>query len=92
MWEGFNHFLSTWEDFRVQVDEYREVDDERLLVLHHFSGRGKTSGLELGELRPRTANLFHVRGDKITRLIAYYDRDAPLADLGLAREGGSPDS
>src|SRR6266566_1463543 len=43
-WGGF---LSAWEDFRVEVDDYREVDDERVLALIHFSGRGKTSGLEI---------------------------------------------
>jgi ketosteroid isomerase-like protein len=86
LWEGFRDFLSTWEDLRVEVDEYRELDGERVLVLHHFSGRGKTSGLELGLMRPSTANLFHVRGGKVTRLIAYYDRENALADLGLAPE------
>jgi ketosteroid isomerase-like protein len=92
LWEGFRHFLSTWEDFRVEVDEYRELDGERVLVLHRFSGRGKTSGLELGEMRAKTANLFHVRGDQVTRLVAYYDRKQALADLGLAPEARPPDS
>jgi ketosteroid isomerase-like protein len=90
LWEGFRHFLSTWEELRVEVDEYRELDGERVLVLHHFSGRGKTRGLELGQMRPRTANLFQLRGDKVTRLVAYYDRERAFADLGLAPEAGSP--
>ena len=30
------------------MDELRELDDERVLVLDRFSGRGKTSGMELG--------------------------------------------
>ena len=84
--EGLRDFLSTWEDLRVEVDGYRELDDERVLVFHHFSGRARTSGLKLEEMRPRTANLFHVRDNKVTRLIAYYDRERALADLGLAPE------
>ena len=43
---GWGEVLSAWEDFRVEVDDYREVDDERVLALIHFRGRGKTSGLE----------------------------------------------
>ena len=61
--------LSAWEDFRAEADEYRELDDERVLVLVHFSGRGKTSGLDLGQMRRRGANLFHIRDGKVTRLV-----------------------
>jgi hypothetical protein len=44
---GWGEVLGAWEDFRVEVDDYREVDDERVLALIRFSGRGKTSGLEI---------------------------------------------
>ena len=37
--------LSAWEDARFLADEYSEVDPERVLVLAHYSGRGKTSAL-----------------------------------------------
>jgi ketosteroid isomerase-like protein len=77
-------WLSAWEGFRVQVDEYRVLDDERVLVLVRVYGRGKTSGLELGELSTSGANLLHVRNGKVTRWVRYYDRDRALADLGLA--------
>jgi hypothetical protein len=36
--------LSAWEDFRIEVEEYREADGERVLVLWNFKGRGKASG------------------------------------------------
>jgi ketosteroid isomerase-like protein len=81
--EGFGGFLSAWEELRVGADEYRELDGERVLVLGSFSGRGKTSGLELGQMRSKGASLFHVRGGKVTRLVLYVDRDRALADLGL---------
>jgi len=91
MAEGFRDWLSAWEDFRGEAEEYRELDGERVLVLLRFSGRGKTSGLELGQMRAKGANVIHVRDGKVTRIVAYWDRERALADLGLAPEGGSPD-
>jgi ketosteroid isomerase-like protein len=83
MAEGYREFLSAWEEVRVEADEYRELDSERVLVLAHWSGRGKTSGLELGQMRTKAASLFHIRGSKVTRLVLYLDGERALADLGL---------
>jgi ketosteroid isomerase-like protein len=89
MAEGWRGFLSVWEDVRADAEEYRELDSERVLVLFLMGGRGKTSGLETAQLRTRGANLFHVRGGKVTRLVLYFDRERALAELGLAPEAGS---
>ena len=88
MAEAWGQFLRAWRDFRVaEVDEYRELDHDRVLVLHRFSGRGKASGLEVGQTLPRGAMLFHVREGRVTRLRLFsYERDRELADLGLALE------
>jgi ketosteroid isomerase-like protein len=87
---GFRELASPWEELRVEVDEYRELDDERVLVLVRRSGRSKTSGLELGQLQSKGAHLFHVRGGKLTRQVVYWDRERAFADLGLAPESGAP--
>jgi ketosteroid isomerase-like protein len=79
--------LSAWEDYRFTVDEYHEPDDERVLVLVQLSGRGKTSGLELGQMQTKGAAVFHIRDGKVTRFVHYLDRENALADLGLGPEG-----
>jgi ketosteroid isomerase-like protein len=87
MAEGWRSFLSAWEEFRgQQVEQYRELDGERVLVFHSWSGRGKSSGLELGQMRAKAATVFQVRGAKASRLVIYFDRERALADLGLAPE------
>jgi ketosteroid isomerase-like protein len=84
--------LGAWENFRIEVDECRKLDDERVLVFFHGSGQGRTSGVELGEIAPYSAYLFHVRNGKVTRLVFYMSRDRALADLGLASEADSSPS
>ena len=79
-WRGV---MSGWEELRIEVDEYRQLDDERVLVLFRRSGRGKRSGLELGEMQSKGAVLFQVHDSKVTTLVWYWDRDRALADLGL---------
>jgi ketosteroid isomerase-like protein len=81
--------LSAWDDLRVEAEEYRQLDDERVLVPTRMRGRGKSSGVEIAESR---ASLFHVHDGKVTRLVLYWDRDRALADLGLAPEATTPDS
>ena len=50
MREGERGLLDAYEGFRTCAEEFRELDDERVLVLSHQSGRGKRSGLELEQL------------------------------------------
>jgi ketosteroid isomerase-like protein len=90
MTESFRDFLGAWKDFRAEVEEWRELDDERVLVLIRFSGRGKTSELDLDQMRAKGATLYHIRRGKVTRIVTYFDRDRALADLGLSSEAESP--
>jgi len=84
MREGWRSWLSAWEGFGMRAEEFRELDDERVLVLHRYSGRGKSSGVELDEMRARAAIVVHVRDAKVTRLVGYNDREHALADLAPA--------
>ena len=87
MAEASRDWVSAWRDWHAEAEEYRELDDERVLVLTRRFGRGKTSGLEIGRIQSKGASVWHVRDGKVTRLVIYWDRDHALADLGLAPEG-----
>jgi ketosteroid isomerase-like protein len=80
MARGFRAWLDAWEDFRGEVDEFRTLDDERVLVFGRISGRGKTSGVEV---EMEFVNVLDIRGGKVVRLCLYGDRERALADLGL---------
>ena len=92
MAEAWREALSAFEDLRAEADEYRALDDERVLVLMHFSGRGKTSGVELGQMSTEGASLFHISGGKVTKLVLYWDGARALADLGLLDQDTQADS
>ena len=65
------------------VEEVRALDDERVLVLGHGSGRGKASGVELDAAQWQVAALYQVRDGKVIRHVAYLDRADAFAELGL---------
>jgi ketosteroid isomerase-like protein len=82
--EGWRSWLGAWEEWRVEAEEYRELDGERVLMLGQASGRGKTSGLDVGQMRTKVANVFHVRDGKVIRIVTYMDRDRALEAVGLS--------
>jgi len=76
-------FLAAYDDFSVTVEEYREIDARRVLVLLRFSGRGRASGLEIGSMSTRNAAVYSIEGGLVHRLALYWDRERAFADLGL---------
>jgi ketosteroid isomerase-like protein len=80
MAEGWRGRMSAWKKARFSAEEFRELDDERVLVLTQFSGRGKTSALDLSATG---ANIFHFSNGQVTRIVRYWERARALADLGL---------
>ena len=90
MADGFGDFLSAWEDFHVEAEEYREIDEERVLVLVQFSGRARASGMALGHMETTNAVLFHIHDGEVCKVFLYWDRERALIDLGLIQQGDGP--
>jgi ketosteroid isomerase-like protein len=90
MSQGMRDFLGAWEDLRNVADEYRELDQERVLVVGHATGRGKRSGIELSDLSSRWANVCHLSDGRVTKIVAYFDQDRAFADLGLTPDTATP--
>jgi ketosteroid isomerase-like protein len=89
-WTGVSAMVQAWLDFFTMFEGYytepyelRELDEERVLVFDHVRGRARTSNVDLSQISPRGADVWHVRDGKVTRLVIYFDGDRALADLGL---------
>jgi hypothetical protein len=83
MRQAWIDFQDVWDEHRVETDEFRELDEERVLVLCHFIARGRTSGMDIEQLRTTGANVFYLREGMVVKLVIYFDRRHALADLGL---------
>jgi ketosteroid isomerase-like protein len=93
MTQGWGDFLRAWErEYRCVVEGYRELDDERVLVLQHFGGRGKASGVEITEMTANAATLIEICDGKVTKLVVYFDRKRALAELNLSEQDAHADS
>ena len=89
-WDGVSEmtasvrdFMSAWENYGIAAEEFRELDDKRVLVLVRLTGKGKVSGLDIAHAGGQGAEVWHLSDAKVTRLHMYWDRDRALADLGL---------
>lgn len=90
MAEAWATQLRAWQDLRAVPEEFRELDDDRILVLMKNEGRGRGSGLDLSEISTRAANIFTVREGKVVGLTIYPDRADALAELGITQRGQTP--
>jgi ketosteroid isomerase-like protein len=82
MRDAFLDRVSVLAGFRPAADEYRELDNQTVLVLlHAVAGRGRTSELEVVTLAELGANLFRIDNGKATRLVVYLDGQRALVDL-----------
>ena len=55
----------------------------RVLAFDQIRRRGKTSGIDLAQISPKGADVFHIRDGKVVKGIVYFEHARALADLGL---------
>jgi ketosteroid isomerase-like protein len=73
-------WISTWDDYREELDELRDLGEEVLLVATQ-AGRGKGSGVETTR---QWAWLYVVEEGLVTSVTAYDDRATAIAAASSA--------
>ena len=73
-WRGV---LSAYDHYRSVVDDIREIDGERVLVLGTAAARGKSTGISLAG---KNATLWQMRDGKVVRHTIYFDRANAFAE------------
>ena len=80
--EGFKTFLhdmgEDWEHFQLEPDDFREIDESRVLVLGRVHGRGKASKMDV---EAPAAWICELRSGKVTRVQFYANEEAALEDV-----------
>lgn len=81
--DGARQFLrewaSTWDDWKLEIEEYLDAGDDVLVVLRQ-SGTAKASGLPIDM---HFAQLFTVADGKQTRMRMYASREEGLEAAGI---------
>jgi ketosteroid isomerase-like protein len=72
-------FLGAWTDYSIEGEEFRELDGDRVLVLLHAKGHGKSSGAAIAPMVG--ANIFTIRAGRVARLAIYFDHRSALSEL-----------
>ena len=75
----FDQWLASWEGYEAGVDEYIDVDDERVLVICWQAGYGKGSQVPV---RMDWAQVVTVKDGLVLRMEAYSDRQVAREAVG----------
>jgi ketosteroid isomerase-like protein len=73
----WTQFLSTWDEYRVEVEELVDAGDQVVAVMRL---RGRTHEREIDQPR---SSLLTLRGGKIVRIEPFASRDDALGAAGL---------
>ena len=71
---------SVWADFRIELTDWREVPDGRILVLYRVRGRARGSGIPLDA---RTAQVWTLRDGRLWHNQSFADPAEAFEAVGL---------
>jgi uncharacterized protein len=77
--EFFGKWVREWDDYSFEVEDIIDAGD-RVVAIVRDEGRGKSSGIKLER---RHAEVWTVRGGKVTRIEPYDEKAEALAAVGL---------
>jgi ketosteroid isomerase-like protein len=82
--QAYQRYLEQWlesfDGLHIDVEEYIDVDDDRVFTWSRFTGRGRASGAPADWY---LAVIFTLRDGKVARAEEYFDRDEALEAAGL---------
>jgi ketosteroid isomerase-like protein len=79
--DAANDWPSQWEDFRLELVELIDVDEERVISVTRHYGRGAESGIEM---EFDVVYISTLRDGKLARLDMFFGREQALAAVGLS--------
>jgi len=72
--------IPVWETFQGENLEYRDLGDDRVLILGQIRGKGRASGVEVAVPFGQIAE---IRDELAIRLTGYMDHESALEAAGL---------
>jgi len=82
--EGFWRWVAATDEamsvFRIEAEAYRDLGDDRVLLLGVLAGQGRASG---AEVRAELGQVFTIRDGRVVSYRGYLDRAEALEAVGL---------
>ena len=79
--QNFRSFLSQWESFVTEADEFIELDERSILVVGRMRGRGHQSG---ADVEARTFEIWTFKDGKVIGQHQSFDRERALEAAGVS--------
>lgn len=87
--EWSRQFYEAWDDVTADLADVIDVDDDRVVAVLNYRGRGRVSGVEVQFTR--LTGVFTLSSGQVLRADWYRDEAEALRAAGIERQGASLD-